>query len=79
MSTQLEKIKKLIEQELQPAPEVRKPNPQNVAPWINQAETSRNRLASIDAEIARLKQQILNLKRQIQMKQEEKRKINNGY
>jgi len=72
-------VKKLIEQELEPAPEVKKPQPQRVAPWMNQEAMKKNRLASIDAEIARLKQQIINIRRQLQMKQEEKRKINSGY
>ena len=69
------KMKKIVEQELEPAPEVRKPQP--VAPWMNKVAMNNNRLATIDAEIARLKQQILNIRRQIQMKQEEKRKIQN--
>ena len=50
---------------------------EDVAPWMNQGAMNRNRLAAIDAEIARLKQQILTIRRQIQMKQEEKRKIQN--
>ncbi len=69
------KMKNLVEQELETAPVVKKPQP--VAPWMNQVAMNRDRLASIDAEIARLKQQILNIRRQIQMKQEEKRKIQN--
>ena len=68
-------MKNLVEQELETAPMVRKPQP--VAPWMNKVAMNNNRLAAIDAEIARLKQQILNIRRQIQMKQEEKRKIQN--
>ena len=52
-------VKKLIEQELEPAPVVKKPQPQRVAPWYSPEAMKRSKIASIETDIARMKQQIL--------------------
>ncbi len=71
------KAKKLIEQELEIAPEVKKPQPQKIAPWYSPEAMRRSKIAAIETDIARMKQQIINLKRQIQIKEEEKRNLQN--